>query len=170
MKSKALSSRSTGRRHRLGCRMPLSVCTPRPHPSFRGKLVEPTLAWRNCRPGNSATTVHCGRGQETAPGGRGYLEMLKMKQPPGMCMKTNGKMTIFPTQKTTFLPGCTPFCRKVHLFCRDSRRFAIIQSLEDELLASNCGDAKSRTPFAPPGHETSCFYDERSQNVVENTW
>jgi len=40
-----------------------------------------------------------------------------------MGMRTQNKMTILPTQKTTFLPGCTPFYRKIHVFCRNRRLF-----------------------------------------------
>ncbi len=28
-----------------------------------------------------------------------------------------------PTQKTTFVPGCMPFYRKIHVFCRIRRLF-----------------------------------------------
>ena len=49
--------------------------------------------------------------------------MLKMKEPPGMCMKTKDRTTICPTQKTTFVPGCTSFYTKIHVFCRIRRLF-----------------------------------------------
>jgi hypothetical protein len=42
--------------------------------------------------------------------------MLKMKDDPEMFMKTKDPVTICPTQKMTFLPGCTPFYRKLQEF------------------------------------------------------
>jgi hypothetical protein len=42
--------------------------------------------------------------------------MLKMKDEPIMCMKTNGHVTIYPTQKMTFVPGWTPPYTEMHEF------------------------------------------------------
>jgi len=39
-----------------------------------------------------------------------------MKVDLEMCMKAKDWTTIFPTEKTTFVPGCMPFYTKVHVF------------------------------------------------------
>jgi hypothetical protein len=54
-------------------------------------------------------------------------EMLKMKQPPGMCMKTNDYMTICPTQKTTFLPVARHFTRNHTYFAETVGSFVIFE-------------------------------------------
>jgi hypothetical protein len=48
-----------------------------------------------------------------------------MKVDPEMYMKTNDKTTICPTQKTTFLPGCTPFYIEMPVFCGNHRRYSL---------------------------------------------
>jgi len=58
-------------------------------------------------------------------------KMLKMKIDPEMCMKTKDNATICPTQKTTFLPGCTPFYTETHVFCRNCRLFGRNSSAGD---------------------------------------
>jgi len=60
--------------------------------------------------------------------------MLKMKVDPEMYMKTKDRMTICPTQKTTFLPGCTPFYAKTHVFCRNRLHFCDYLSLGERIL------------------------------------
>jgi hypothetical protein len=41
------------------------------------------------------------------PNGALPLEMLKMKEPPGMCMKTKETMTNCPAKNTTFTRKCS---------------------------------------------------------------
>jgi len=60
-------------------------------------------------------------GKKTAKGPPAPIKMLKMKVDPEMYMKTKNHATTCPTQKTTFVPGCTPFYTKSHLFCRNRR-------------------------------------------------
>ena len=127
MKSNGLSSKSTGRRHRLGCRMPLSVCTPRPHPPFCGKLVELTLAWRYCRPGNSATTVHCGGGQETAPGAADTPRNVKNEGTSGDVYENKWQGDNLPDTKDdisarlhAILQKSTPILQRLSAFCHYS--------------------------------------------------
>ena len=43
--------------------------------------------------------------------GRGYLEMLKMKVDPAMCMKTQETMTKCPAEKQVFTRECTHCAR-----------------------------------------------------------
>jgi len=44
------------------------------------------------------------------------IKMLKMKVEPVMCMKSKGHVTIYPTQKMTFVPGWTPPFTEMHEF------------------------------------------------------
>jgi hypothetical protein len=55
--------------------------------------------------------------------------MLNMKVDPEMYMKTKDQVTICPTQKATFLPGCTPFYAKAHVFCGNRQLFCHYLSL-----------------------------------------
>ena len=58
-------------------------------------------------------------------------KMLKVKVDPEMYMKTKDQVTIFPTQKTTFLPGCTPFYTEMQVFGRNRRLFCQFLSPEN---------------------------------------
>ncbi len=40
-----------------------------------------------------------------------------------MYMKTKDQVTVFPTQKMTFLHNCRPFYTEAHVFCRNRRLF-----------------------------------------------
>ncbi len=41
----------------------------------------------------------------------------------GNVYENKGQVTLFPTQKTTFVPGCTPFYTKMQVFCGNRRLF-----------------------------------------------
>src|SRR5208282_6148017 len=60
--------------------------------------------------------------------------MSKMKIDPEMCMKTKDKITICPTQKATFLPGCTPLYTEKHVFCGHCRLFCQCSSTGERTL------------------------------------
>jgi hypothetical protein len=76
-------------------------------------------------------------GEKSHAGGREQpIKMLKMKVDPEMCMKTKDEATNCPTQKMTFLPGCTPFYTEMHVFCGNCRlcsRYLSIQELTPPL-------------------------------------
>ncbi len=95
-------------------------------------------------------------------GNRIAQEMLKMKEPPGMYMKTNDVTTICPTQKATFLPGCTPIYTEIHIF------WAYCRFLCHNLRAAerNCRFKmkrldKGRTPFGPTPPRDVCWKSTR---------
>jgi hypothetical protein len=85
----------------------------------RARRAQPGPVLR--RVGDSQQPKRRGRGRKVAGGDRAPQKMLKMKVDPEMYMKTKDHATICPTQKTTFLPGCTPFYTKSHVFCRNRR-------------------------------------------------
>ena len=53
-----------------------------------------------------------------------------------MSMKTKDPVTICPTQKMTFLPGCTPFYRKLQEFGTNRELLVAIRALGNEPVAT----------------------------------
>ncbi len=87
-------------------------------------------------------------------------KMLKMKIDPEMSMKTKDRGTICPTQKMTFLPGCTLFYIKIHEFLHTLSIFATIRALRTKPRGSECENSKvcasGSAPLRPKiSHELS---------------
>jgi hypothetical protein len=76
------------------------------------------------------------RGKKSRGGSASTRKMLKMKVDPEMCMKTKDDTTICPTQKTTFLPGCTPFYTENTYFSETVGVFVLIRAPENAKFAS----------------------------------
>ena len=117
------------------------------------------------------TTTHASRQRRKSRGGqRAPIKMLKMKVDPEMCMKTKEQTTICPTQKTTFLPGCTPFyTERYAYFAETVGSFVTIRALGNEPLLQNVETPGAECHSAVRYTREVLFYDERSQNVIENT-
>ena len=66
-----------------------------------------------------------------------------------MCMKTKDRATICPTQKTTFLPGWTPFYTKTQEFCGKDWLFWRFSSSANESFAPKCGKFQGPNAVRP---------------------
>src|ERR1019366_2197294 len=78
------------------------------------------------------------------------IKMLKMKEPPGMCMKTQGRKTIWPIISRAFRP-------KMHSFCENGRKSV-------GLLGRKCtGNTKVRSKRYLPG-------TSKRSNVISRGW
>jgi len=108
-------------------------------PTTAASTMQRRLGWRSsalhrCWRWDLQQPMRRNRRGKVARGGNEPREMLKMKQPPWMCMKTKDQMTICPTQKTPFLLGWTPFYAKTHVFCRNGLNFCDYLSPGDRIL------------------------------------
>jgi hypothetical protein len=93
----------------------------------RARRAQPSIA--RLLVGGLATTPRRGRGGKSRGRQRATQKMLKTEVDPEMYMKTKDHVTMCPTQKTTFLPSCTPFYTKTHVFCRNRRLFCHYSSV-----------------------------------------
>jgi hypothetical protein len=124
MKTNALSSNRRSNTEVEACGQERSGCVPTTASSSGGGLGERISGVAPLLVGGTRSNPTChNSGQKDPRGSLAPQEMLKMKEPPGMCMKTKDRMTICPTQKMTFLPGCTPFYRELQVFCTDRELF-----------------------------------------------
>ena len=139
-------AQTAGRKAQIGWvrRAPLRFCPRRPHqPSCRGARAGATQ--RGAGAGLGTRNNHASRRRaKRPPGGAQHpLKMLKMKDHPGMCMKTNEPMRQFARQKRRLfcLVACY-FTQKYTYFVPTDSSFAIIRALGNAPPASKWRGAR----------------------------
>ena len=117
-------AQTVGRKQRWG-RAPTTtlVLSPRPPQPAGGGLGGRNSALHRCRWGTRNNPRVEAEEEKSRGGPQAPIKMLKMKVDPEMYMKTKGRVTICPTQKTTFVHSCTPFYTKRAVFCSNRRPF-----------------------------------------------